>query len=212
MAELSRESGTATPTIKYYQREGLLPTGELTEPNQARYGAAHVQRLKLIRALRDIGGLSVADVRAVLVAIDESQTSTHDVLGLARYGLSLPRRQVNDADLAWAMSRIETVATERGWRSPMHSPLVEVLCALRDIGHEWILDGLSCYGESADLIAAADLEGLARRGPVEAIVEEAIIGTVLGDALLSVLRRIAHTELSRRRFGVQQSLPERYSR
>ena len=80
MAELSRESGVAIATIKYYQREGLLPPGALTSPNQARYGPAHVRRLRLVRALTEVGGLSVADVRDVLAAIDEPRTPLHDVV------------------------------------------------------------------------------------------------------------------------------------
>ena len=35
MAELSRRTGVPVPTIKYYLREGLLPPGERTSPNQA---------------------------------------------------------------------------------------------------------------------------------------------------------------------------------
>jgi DNA-binding transcriptional MerR regulator len=37
IAELSRRSGVSVPTIKYYLREGLLPPGERTSPNQALY-------------------------------------------------------------------------------------------------------------------------------------------------------------------------------
>ncbi len=40
VAELSRRSGVSVASIKYYLREGLLPPGELTSPNQAHYGEA----------------------------------------------------------------------------------------------------------------------------------------------------------------------------
>ncbi len=209
MAELSRESGVTVATIKYYQREGLLPPGELTSPNQARYGATHVRRLKLVRALMEIGGLSVASVREILAAIDGSQSSTHDVLGLVQRGLPTPRTEVSDTDREWALERIEQLLAERGWQPPPYSPLIEtlvgVLCALREVGHEWVLDGLSCYAEAADRIARADIDAVAHRGSVESIVEGALVGTVLGDALLIVLRRMAHAEISRRRFRVSQT-------
>ncbi|MFI6866987.1 MerR family transcriptional regulator [Nocardia sp. NPDC050406] len=205
MAELSRESGVSVATIKYYQREGLLPPGELTSPNQARYGAAHIRRLKLVRALVEIGGLSVAAVREVLARIDESDASTHDVLGVVQQGLPGVRVDVDAADREWARSLIDTIAAERGWRLPPGSPVVEsligVLCAFREIGHEWVLDALSCYAESADRVAAADIDAVARLGSTEAVVEGAVIGTVLGDALLATLRRVAHAEASRKRLG-----------
>lgn len=205
MAELSRESGVSIATIKFYQREGLLPPGELTSPNQARYGAAHVRRLKLVRALVDIGGLSVAAVREVLAGIDESRTSTHDVLGVVQQGLPGVRAELSADRRAWAMGLVERVAAERGWRPPPGSPVVEsllaVLCTFRDVGHEWVLDALSTYAESADRVAAADIEAVARLGSTESVVEGAVVGTVLGDALLATLRRVAHAEVSRKRLS-----------
>ena len=38
IGELSRATEVPVPTIKYYLREGLLPHGELSSPNQASYG------------------------------------------------------------------------------------------------------------------------------------------------------------------------------
>ncbi|WP_229718547.1 MerR family transcriptional regulator [Nocardia jinanensis] len=205
MAELSRESGVAIATIKYYQREGLLPPGELTSPNQADYGPAHVRRLKLVRALTEVAGLSVAAVRDVLAAIDEPRTSLHDVLGSAQPGLpSASAQDVTEADREWAARRIDEVVAARGWRPPPRSVLVEtlagVLCAYRAVGHEWALDSLSTYAESADRVAAADIEALAQLRSAENIVEGAVVGTVLGDSLLAALRRMAHAEASRKRF------------
>ncbi|GHF06978.1 MerR family transcriptional regulator [Amycolatopsis deserti] len=204
MAELSRESGVPVATIKYYQREGLLPPGELTSPNQARYGAAHVRRLKLVRALLEIGGLSIAAVGEVLSAIDDSATSTHDILGLAQHGLPMAKIEVTDEDRVWAMGRIEEMARRRGWDVHPGSPVVEsllgVLCALRQVGHEWVLDALDRYAEAADSVAEADVTAVARLGATEAVVEGAVVGTVLGDALFAALRRMAHAQVSRRQF------------
>jgi DNA-binding transcriptional MerR regulator len=103
MAELSAESGVPVATIKYYLREGLLPPGERTSPNQARYDRQHVRRLKLVRALLDVGGLSIAGVREVLAGIDE-QADIHQVLGTTQRGLALQRGQVDGPTRDWAMS------------------------------------------------------------------------------------------------------------
>lgn len=205
MAELSRESGVAVATIKYYQREGLLPPGELTSPNQARYEAAHVRRLKLVRAMLEIGGLSIAAVREVLAAIDDRTTSTHDILGLAQHGLPMAKLEVSDEDRAWAMGRIEAVAAERGWELHPDSALVEalvsVLCTFRQVGHEWVLNALDRYAEAADRVAEVDVRAVSRLGATEAIVEGAVVGTVLGDALQAALRRLAHAQASRTLFN-----------
>ena len=61
-----RRAGVPTSTIKFYTRSGLLPAGELSHRNQAQYAEAHVSRLDLIRALREVAGLSLDVVRDVL--------------------------------------------------------------------------------------------------------------------------------------------------
>jgi DNA-binding transcriptional MerR regulator len=71
IAELSRRSGVPTTTIKFYIREGLVPAGERSHRNQARYGEAHLDRLDLIRALREVAGLTLETVRAVLEQTDK---------------------------------------------------------------------------------------------------------------------------------------------
>src|ERR1041384_2393660 len=114
MAELSAESGVPVATIKYYLREVLVPAGELTSPNQAQYQAKHLQRLKLVRALLDVGGLSIVDVREVVRAIDDG-ASTHGLLGVAQHGLVVRKNEVDEESRAWAMGLIDEVAKQRQW-------------------------------------------------------------------------------------------------
>ncbi|MYQ37287.1 Predicted transcriptional regulators [Streptomyces sp. LamerLS-316] len=83
IGELSRRSGVPVPTIKYYVREGVLPAGTLTSPNQARYDDGHERRLRLIRALLDVGGLSLSAIAEVLEAVDDPGQPVHKVLGVA---------------------------------------------------------------------------------------------------------------------------------
>ncbi|MDX2026822.1 MerR family transcriptional regulator, partial [Microcella sp.] len=45
MSELSATTGTPVPTLKFYLREGLLPAGERTSPNQSQYDDSHVERV-----------------------------------------------------------------------------------------------------------------------------------------------------------------------
>ncbi|HOW02220.1 MAG TPA: MerR family transcriptional regulator, partial [Rhodoglobus sp.] len=81
MSQLCETSGVSVPSIKFYLREGLLPAGERTSATQAEYGPEHVERLRLIRALIDIGGLSVATAQRVLEAIDSPDLPLSYVFG-----------------------------------------------------------------------------------------------------------------------------------
>src|ERR1700710_2639370 len=73
ISELSQTSEIPVPTIKFYIREGLLPAGTRTAKNQAHYDESHLERLALIRALREAGGLSVEGIARVLHAADDAR-------------------------------------------------------------------------------------------------------------------------------------------
>jgi len=62
--DLAQRAGVAVDTIRYYQREGLLPTGERAG-RSLRYGPAHLERLERIRSLQ-ARRFSLAAIRALL--------------------------------------------------------------------------------------------------------------------------------------------------
>ncbi|MFE7600827.1 MerR family transcriptional regulator [Streptomyces sp. NPDC057494] len=205
IGELSRTTGVSVPTIKFYVREGLLPAGELTSPNQASYGEAHVRRLRLIRALLDVGGLSVAAVREVIVAVDDSDRPLHKVLGAAADRLVPRYDHESGAGMEEARKRVAELIAERGWRTFERSAAAEALAtalaALEEAGHGGFTEVLGAYADAAERVARADLEYVAHHVAREEVVESVVVGTVLGDAIFSALRRIAHADASDRVFG-----------
>jgi DNA-binding transcriptional MerR regulator len=72
ISELARQTGVTVPTIKYYVREGLLAPGRQISATQAEYSDAHVERLRLVRALVEVGGLSLTVVGELLDAVDRA--------------------------------------------------------------------------------------------------------------------------------------------
>jgi len=201
IADLSRESGVPVPTIKYYVREGLLPPGELTSPNQAQYGDGHLRRLKLIRALTEVGGLSIATIRGLLAAASSPDRSLHDALGKAQYATtpSCSPQASPDAHEAAARQADELIA-RRGWQvkpdSPARQLLAAALAKLRDLGDNDLLSLADAYAGPAEQIAAADLQAILERPTLDARLEGVIIGGVLGDTLLAALRRLAQENAS----------------
>jgi DNA-binding transcriptional MerR regulator len=199
MAELSAQSGVPVPTIKYYLREGLLPPGERTNPNQARYQASHVRRLKLVRALLEVGGLSIARVREVLDGID-GPAGIHRVLGVAQRAMAVSPGQVDEPSRAWAAERLARAANRRGWElkpgDPVVDNAVDTLATFAALGQHRLVERLDGYAELADRVAEIDLAGVADLPDRESVVEAAVVGTVLGDALFSALRRLAQQHAS----------------
>src|SRR5688500_14947364 len=73
ISDLSRKTDLPISTIKFYLRDGLLPPGESTCRNQARYGDSHLRRLGLIRSLTTVGRLDLTSVRTLLLAVEDEQ-------------------------------------------------------------------------------------------------------------------------------------------
>jgi len=200
ISELSARTGVTVPSIKYYLREGLLAPGELTSANQATYGEAHAQRLGLIRALLDVGGLPIATAKEVLAAIDTPDLPLTWVFGVAQHAIS-------DASL-YAPVEGETAGTravsdtiERmGWHVSPENPGVagaaRVIDTYERVGHPELAQIWEGYAQGAELIARADLATVGFSDDVTAMAETVVVGTVLGDALVSSLRRMAQEHIS----------------
>jgi DNA-binding transcriptional MerR regulator len=203
IGELSQDSGVSVPTIKYYVREGLLEPGELTRHNQAQYDVSHLRRLRLIRALAEVGGLSIAAIRQLLAATSSPVTSHRDALGKAQYATT-PRYdyQASDASRRAAAWQADELISRRSWRvktdSPARQLLISVLAALRDLGQHDLLSLADAYAAPAEQIAAADLTAILRRPTLDSQLEGVIVGTVLGDTLIASLRRLAEEDTSAR--------------
>ncbi|MGW1741762.1 MerR family transcriptional regulator [Nocardia sp. NPDC001965] len=200
IAELSRVSGISAATIKYYVREGLIPPGVRTHHNQVDYNNAHISRLRLIRALMDIGGLSVGETKELLAALDSRQLSARDSLGRVLYAVADHRSPVGDERRESATRDVAALLERRGWHIAEHSPalanLVDVCAALHLLGHSDVVAALDEYAVASEAIAATDLGLVGNEPTIERMIETAIVGTVLGDTALSSLRRLAQEHLS----------------
>jgi DNA-binding transcriptional MerR regulator len=200
IAELSRASGVPSATIKYYVREGLLPSGVRTHRNQAEYSDAHVSRLRLIRALVDIGGVSIEAAKELLAALDSGSLSARESLGHVQYALGGRRSQVGDEQRDAAAEDVAALLDRRGWRihddSPARGTLVDVCAALRMLGHDDVVAAMDDYAVAGEAIAATDIALVRNQPGLERMTETAIVGTILGDTLLAALRRLAQEHLS----------------
>ncbi|GAA0728123.1 MerR family transcriptional regulator [Dactylosporangium roseum] len=207
IAELSQKTGVPVPTIKYYLREGLLPSGELTSPNQARYDNRHVQRLRLVRVLLDIGRLPIATIRDLLAALDRPDPDVHSVLGSALPAILTTRDTVEPAAVTAAKARVDDLVARRGWLvgsgAPARQAAAEVLAAFEQVGAD-VADLLEQYADAAERIAVHDLRFVGRTADAEEMLHAAVVGSILGDSLLAALRRLAQEHESAKKFGIRR--------
>jgi DNA-binding transcriptional MerR regulator len=210
MAELAEQSGCTVATIKYYQREGLLPPAEVASATQAVYGPEHVERLRLIRVLRDVGELPIARVRDVVGAIDDDRRALSDVLAMAHHGLG---PEPEDADDEHEAARREMVryVHDRRWdvdpAAPSFDVLAGALVALRRVGQECDGDVFAPYADIAFDLAEQELASIEPAGGVSDTVTQIIVGTIVFEQALVALRRLAEEHHSNARFGRPKRRP-----
>jgi len=197
--------------IKYYTREGMLPAGERTSPNQVAYSDEHVRRLRLIRAMLEVGGMSVAGAREVLAVVDMPGAGVNEMFGRAQEALGRPveRRSADSSsveDRQLAEREVDELLKRHGWHDESLSRaqdqssagLAQVVAAYRALGQNELLTLLDSYADAAARLAAAELDVIAALPTTDSKVEGVVLGTVLGDAAMAALRRIAQKDTSQR--------------
>ena len=202
IAELSHRSGVPIATIKYYLREGLLPPGVHTQPNQVDYDDDHVGRLRLIRALIDVGGLSVGSAAQLLGVLDTGELDAWESVGKVQYALGSRRKAREDGLVDdTARATVDALLARRGWvvrdDSPARRALVEVCATLRRLRHADVVAALDDYADAIEPIAAIDVGLIRDEDSIALMTEKVIVATVLGDTMLSALRQLAQEHISR---------------
>ncbi len=204
ISELSERSGIAVATIKYYLREGLLPPGERTSPNQASYGEDHLRRLRLVRALIEVGGIPVATVAEVLAAIDSPETPLFHVLGITQDSVSPTVPAARDDEWDRAREAVCAEMDRRGWSTHPSleaiDNLASVLVRFSQLGYrDWATSAMPDYFDGARKVAENDVTAALSAGDRDDIVDAVVVLTVLGDTALAIIRRIAQAQVSMER-------------
>ncbi|MET7814885.1 MerR family transcriptional regulator [Streptomyces sp. NPDC005395] len=212
LADLSNRSGVSTATIKYYLREGLLPPGRQLNATTAEYDESHLRRLRLVRALIQVGKVPVATAREVLGHVDDESLGRTIRLGAALWALPQDA-EPDEADPAVAAARTEVdrLLELLGWEtsqelaplSPVHRSLVVAVAALRRLGYPWNAELMAPYGELMMEVARRDLDFMETHASEAEQVEMAVASAVLFQPVLRALHRLAQEEESARRYGIE---------
>lgn len=203
---MAERSGVALSTLKYYQREGLVPEGTRRNATQVDYGETHLQRLRLIRALLDVGGLSMAGAKEVLRRLDDVATPLAETFEAAQAALGSRRPSgAGSGRSAGARARVHQLAQSRGWCISEENPGLDVAAgALEGMlasNHDPTQEYLDAYADAAQAAAGADLQALSLLSQQDQIAELMVVGTVLGDPLFAGLRRLAQQDATKKVFS-----------
>ncbi|RKT08502.1 MerR-like DNA binding protein [Streptomyces sp. 3211.6] len=221
ISELSRRTGVPVASIKYFRRQGLLPAGRATAATLAEYGEEHAERLRLIKALTTLGGLSIAATREVLGAVDQAHT-TEGALGAISYALPVPvassspggTDEDGDGDAAAkeaeeaAGAEVAELLAALDWRAPATSPHVQGLTTalgeLHRLDARYAPGELAAYARLAESVARLDLERAECLDDPVALAERAVIVFAICAPVFELLRRLAQEDQVRRRVADEE--------
>lgn len=94
IGELARRTKTKVPTIRYYEKVGLLPRPGRSAGNHRLYGPQHVARLGFIRHCRELG-FSQPATRELLELADVPERSCDAIDEIARQHLAEVDRRID---------------------------------------------------------------------------------------------------------------------
>ncbi|MWV26826.1 MULTISPECIES: MerR family transcriptional regulator [Sphingomonadales] len=95
IGELAKATGTKAETIRYYEREGVLPVADRTDSNYRDYSDSHLATLTFVRRARGLG-FNMVQVKELLMLSDHDDKPCEDVDQIVRDHLEDVERKILD--------------------------------------------------------------------------------------------------------------------
>ena len=105
IGEAARQSGVSIETIRYYEREGIVPAPGRAPSGRRLYSRDEIGRLRFVKRCRDLG-FAIAEIRSLMKLADGTDNSCADAGRLGRAQLVETRKKL--AELA----RLEAALSE----------------------------------------------------------------------------------------------------
>jgi len=95
IGELAKGAGCQAETIRFYEREGLLPPPRRSEGNFRLYDDSHLDRLQFIRHCRSLD-MNLDEVRALLLLRETPQQDCGNVNALLEGHINEVQRRIEE--------------------------------------------------------------------------------------------------------------------
>lgn len=198
LQELSEATGMPIASIKFYLREGVLPSGRPLTATRSDYDDRHVRRIRTIQTLRGVNRFSVEQIRAVVALVDSGATRVEIMKALQReihsLGDPVPGRTAEG----------NAVVTARGWPdvpTAARGALDDHLEEMARLGVSLPPDALDVYGRAVDLIAHVDIDDAASAEDLDTLVSKAAAGMHMHSQLVLKLLGLAQASRSIALYG-----------
>ena len=127
IGQLAQHAGVAIDTVRYYERQGLLPPPQRRASGYRQYGEQDISRLRFIRRAKELG-FSLQEIQDLLRLSGSADADRSEVRALAQHRLVDIERRMRELDAMRA-----TLATLVGQCSGQGSlegcPIIDTLVA-----------------------------------------------------------------------------------
>jgi hypothetical protein len=163
---------------------------------RADYDETHLRRLRVLRMLREIGGIPVSTLQQIVDAVDDQERSSHDVLCLVADALTGTAEDL-PSDPA-SRDLVDRALTRVGW-SGVRSDAVDrdqLAALVRLLSAEGPLsidaEILAFYVEVADQLCRAEIGFVDPDKDGPGALEDLVAGEAVFGQVLTLLRRMGH--------------------
>jgi MerR family mercuric resistance operon transcriptional regulator len=119
IGEASRLSGVGIETIRYYEREGIVPKPERAANNRRLYSKQDVGRLMLLKKCRDLG-FPLSDAKTLLDLSEQRETDCQTVKHIAEIHMTDVRNKIAElVRLEVALSEVSANCSQGNVDCPM---------------------------------------------------------------------------------------------
>lgn len=193
ISELSATTGVSIPVLKLYIRQGLLSRGVATASTQATYDQGHVDRVRLIEALRSVQDMPLAKIHDVLAVIDEPPA---DILTATGRAVAALPPYVNEVAGGLDATRQVVEGIGLGFLPdfPATTQLAAALEALDAAGLPADVETIRRYAAPLWQATRAELAPMSTMEAADAVAY-AVLGTALYEPVILALRRLFHHAL-----------------
>ncbi|MGI9355797.1 MAG: MerR family transcriptional regulator [Rhizobiaceae bacterium] len=123
IGQASKESGVGIETIRYYEREGIIPKANRTSNGRRVYAREDISRLKFIKRFRSLG-FPISDISSLLMFAFSPQNTCQEASIIGERNLEIVRQKI---DKLQHVERVLGDLVKQCSRNPAKCPMLDVL-------------------------------------------------------------------------------------
>ena len=126
--QLAQKTGCNIETIRYYEKERLLPKPKRSENGYRLYGHDSLKRLNFIRRCRELG-FTVIEIKELLSLVDQNNFTCADISTITQSHIDSVKKKITD--LQNILKTLQKMARQCGSGNNPECPILDALFRLR---------------------------------------------------------------------------------